>query len=362
MSIAVTKILGGTRITLARPEKLNALTLSMCQEIARAVAEASAAAEAAELAGATGAAGADPAAAIIIDGEGDRGFCAGGDVRQICDSPEATAEFLTAEYAMDLAVAKNPAVITVMHGITMGGGVGVGCHAGQRFVTETLRLAMPETKIGSVPDVGGTLLLARTPSQLGELLGVTGTAITAGDALALGFADHFLPEELRKHLTEHPDQLVGELSRRAADPHPDPQQPRSQLLSELEWLDPLLTKALGDSADPRGLAVEYPEVALRQLESELRAEPRAARFAQDLAQASPLAAAITLQRIAVQRRNPQPLEAVLAEDFRVFNLFAKTPDFQAGVTARLITKTGDPQWQTAKTEQLQRQQIARFER
>src|ERR1700754_3452266 len=125
---------------------------------------------------------------VLLTGAGERGLCAGGDVIAIyhsakADGVEARA-FWHDEYVLNAYIARYPKpYVAVMDGIVMGGGVGVGAHGTVRIVTDRSRIAMPETGIGFVPDVGGTYLLAHAPGELGTHLALTGAQIGAGDAL-----------------------------------------------------------------------------------------------------------------------------------------------------------------------------------
>ena len=173
------------RITFTRPKALNALTHAM----ARAIHDA--------LDGWRD----DPAVAlVIIDAEGDRAFCAGGDIAAVYHAGRAGdhqvgRDFFRDEYRMNAAIADFPKpIVAFMQGFVMGGGVGVGGHASHRIVGDTTRIAMPESGIGLIPDVGGTWLLGRAPGRIGEYLAMTGGRMTAGDAIHAGFADMYLPE------------------------------------------------------------------------------------------------------------------------------------------------------------------------
>lgn len=173
------------RITFTRPKALNALTHAM----ARAIHDA--------LEGWRD----DPAVAlVIIDAEGDRAFCAGGDIAAVYHAGRAGdhqvgRDFFRDEYRMNAAIADFPKpIVAFMQGFVMGGGVGVGGHASHRIVGDTTRIAMPESGIGLIPDVGGTWLLGRAPGRIGEYLAMTGGRMTAGDAIHAGFADMYIPE------------------------------------------------------------------------------------------------------------------------------------------------------------------------
>src|SRR5262249_37927305 len=146
------------RLTLNRPAALNALTLPMVRTIEAALA---------------GWRGDDAIQTILIDAEGERAFCAGGDIRAIYDFARAgrwdeAALFFAEESRLNAKIAAYPKpIVGLMHGTTMGGGIGLGSHASHRLVTERSVLAMPEVRIGFFPDVGGTFLLSRAPGELG---------------------------------------------------------------------------------------------------------------------------------------------------------------------------------------------------
>lgn len=173
------------RITFTRPKALNALTHAMARAIHDAL----------------DAWHDDPAVAlVIIDAEGDRAFCAGGDIAAVYHAGLAGdhrvgRDFFRDEYRMNAAIADFPKpIVAFMQGFVMGGGVGVGGHASHRIVGDTTRIAMPESGIGLIPDVGGTWLLGRAPGRIGEYLALTGARMEAGDAIHAGFADLYIPE------------------------------------------------------------------------------------------------------------------------------------------------------------------------
>ncbi len=175
------------RITLNRPEALNALTYEMCLGIEAALEEWRE----------------DPAVAIvIIDAAGERAFCSGGDIAEMYATGRAGdfaygRRFWRDEYRMNARLYEYPKpVISFLQGFTMGGGVGVGCHAQHRIVGESAQVAMPECGIGLVPDVGGSLLLAQAPGRIGEYLALTTARMGPADAILAGFADRFVPEAM----------------------------------------------------------------------------------------------------------------------------------------------------------------------
>ena len=174
------------RIELNRPEAINALSLDMVHsvDVALDLAES------------------DPSIrAVVLAGAGERGFCAGGDVRQLyvdvsSGDLDAPREYFGAEYALNARIAEFAIpIVALMHGACMGGGVGLAGHASIRLVTDGSNVAMPETKIGFTPDVGGSWLLARSPGRLGERLGLHGQIMGPAEAIAAGFADLYIPAE-----------------------------------------------------------------------------------------------------------------------------------------------------------------------
>jgi enoyl-CoA hydratase len=171
------------RITLNRPRALNALNADMCLAISDAL-----------LAwredGQIG--------SVIIDGAGERAFCAGGDIRVVAESGKGDGaearRFFHAEYRMNDLLQRYPKpVVAIMDGITMGGGVGISAPARYRVATEKTMWAMPEGDIGLFPDVGGGWHLSRLPGQAGVWLALTGARLRAADCRALGIATHFVP-------------------------------------------------------------------------------------------------------------------------------------------------------------------------
>ena len=187
------------RITLNRPNALNALTHDMCHSIYEALRDWAA----------------DPGIhAVLIDAVPGRAFCAGGDIRLIyglgrTDMPAAEGFFAT-EYRLNAAIRHFPKpYIALLNGITMGGGAGLSVHGSHRVVTENTSFAMPETGIGLYPDVGGTYFLSRLPGQRGTWLALTGTRIGPADMVSVGLATHYVPSA-----------KTGRIAQRLADGEP----------------------------------------------------------------------------------------------------------------------------------------------
>jgi len=172
------------RITLDRPDALNALSYGMALQIEAAIDDWRHA----------------DIDLVMIDAVGNRAFCAGGDIADMYRSGQEGdlaygRKFWADEYRLNAKLFAYPKpIVTFLQGFTMGGGVGIGCHASHRIVGETSQIAMPECGIGLVPDVGGSMILARCAGHLGVYLGLTATRMGPADAIHAGFADGFVPQ------------------------------------------------------------------------------------------------------------------------------------------------------------------------
>lgn len=330
MNDVVTRVSGRAgHITLNRPAKLNALTREMCLVVEAA------------LDGWRD----DPAVRLVlIDAEGPRAFCAGGDMAAVARAVLAGDhrfghDFFRDEYRLNAKIAARPKpVVSFMQGLTMGGGVGLGGHASHRIVGETTQIAMPETAIGLVPDVGGSLILARAPGAVGEYLGVTGARIGAADAIFAGFADRFVPEAdwpaLKGRLAETGD--AGALPEHAA--------PAATLPARL----PLLGRLFADPS-PAGL-LDGPG-------REAADDPCVAALRDALARFSPLSILATLELIR-RTRAAGTIEAALRHEFRFTTRAARDGDLVEGVRARLIDRDNAPRWKHRTITDVAPQEVA----
>ncbi|MEM7173463.1 MAG: enoyl-CoA hydratase/isomerase family protein, partial [Pseudomonadota bacterium] len=183
-------------VTLRRPQALNALTLDMIRVFSARLANW---------------AQDSSVKAVVVQGEGDRAFCAGGDIVHIHEGRPAMAHgknefgyrFFEAEYSLNRQIKVFPKpYIALMDGVTMGGGVGISVHGSHRVVSERTRLAMPEASIGFFPDVGGSFLLPRLTGEMGLFIGLTGWPLGASDCVRLGIATHFAHSFLNEGLVE----------------------------------------------------------------------------------------------------------------------------------------------------------------
>jgi enoyl-CoA hydratase len=172
-------------ITLNRPQALNALSHEMIIKMYQQLIHWKEDAE---------------VKAIVIQGAGEKAFCAGGDIRKVYDAKNDEAltmkQFFWDEYRLNSLIHHySKPYIALLNGITMGGGVGVSLHGSHRVATEKFLFAMPETGIGFFPDIGGSYFLSRCKGRMGIYLGLTGARIKAADALYLNIANHFVGAE-----------------------------------------------------------------------------------------------------------------------------------------------------------------------
>src|SRR3978361_1818250 len=164
---------------LNRPKAINAVTLEMFRDVDK---------------GLDGFERAAHIGIILLEGAGDRGLCAGGDIRALYESSKVRGDLgkilWREEYILNARIARFPKpYVAFMDGIVMGGGVGLSAHSSHRVVTERTKLAMPEVGLGFFPDSGGTWLLSRSSGEIGTYFGLTGQPMNGPDAVHAGFAD-----------------------------------------------------------------------------------------------------------------------------------------------------------------------------
>ncbi|AYE97424.1 3-hydroxyisobutyryl-CoA hydrolase [Mycobacterium paragordonae] len=287
----------------------------------------------------------DAVRAVVLTGAGERGLCAGGDVVALYHSARKDGvdarRFWRDEYLMNGLIGRfAKPYVAVMDGIVMGGGVGVSAHANTRVVTDASKVAMPEVGIGFIPDVGGMYLLSRAPGKLGLHAALTGAPFNGADAIALGFADHYVPHtELDAFTTAVATNGVeGALARHATEPPP------SELAAQREWIDECY------SAD----SVIDIVAALRGH----RAGP--ANEAADLISTrSPIALSVTFEA-ARRAADLETLEDVLVQDYRVSSASSRSHDFVEGIRAQLVDKDRNPKWSPASLAEVTVADVAAY--
>lgn len=307
---------GVGRITLNRPRALNALNRAMCEIMTEALM-----------------AWREDAAvrAVLIDHAGERGFCAGGDIRMIAesgagDTVEANAFFLT-EYRLNhLMVVYPKPIVAVMDGIVMGGGVGISDPAPVRIVTERTLYAMPETGIGLFPDVGGGWFLPRMPGQTGIWLALTGARIKAPDCLPLEVGTHFIPSDQIEAFKlaliqgdEHPQAVAARFAR---DPGSSPLDPHRATIDRCFAFDTVEEIFAALEAEPTDWATAQLTALKTKSPQSLKVSLRQMRAGADMA----------------------TFAEVMVMEYALGGRIVRTHDFQEGVRSVIVDKDNDPHW------------------
>jgi enoyl-CoA hydratase len=274
----------------------------------------------------------DAVQAVVLTGAGERGLCAGGDVVAIYHSAKADGvaarQFWYDEYLLNAAIGRfAKPYVSLMDGIVMGGGVGVGAHANTRVVTDATKMAMPEVGIGFIPDVGGTYLLSRSPGSLGLHAALTGTPFSGADAIALGFADHYVPHTALDDFTAA---IFADGVEAALDTHAEPP-PQSALVTQQDWISECYAH---DSVA---------EIAAALTDHEAAEANEAAKL---IATRSPIALAVTCESVRRAARLAT-LEDVLAQEYRVSCASLRSHDLVEGIRAQLVDKDRNPTWSPA---------------
>ncbi len=315
-------------VTLNRPQAVNALTAGMVQAMLEQLTEW---------------AGDDAVKTVLVHGAGERGLCAGGDIVAIYDDMlrhgDQTADFWAIEYRLNSLIARYPKpYVAFMDGLVLGGGVGISAHGSVRVVTEWTRTGMPETTIGFVPDVGGTLLLSRSPGESGTHAALTGAHLSGADALFLGLADHFVPSESLPALAEALESSTAEdaVERFVQEP------PASVLSGQRDWID-----------------AAYASDDAEEIVGRLRAAGgEAAAAARTIESKSPTAVKVTLESL--RRVRGFSLDEALEQEYRVGVRCLIGPDFREGIRAQVVDKDRNPQWKPASLAEVSQAAVDGF--
>jgi enoyl-CoA hydratase len=307
---------GVGRISLNRPKAIHALNLAMCEQMSRMLWHWR---------------DDEKIHSIVIDHAGERGFCAGGDIRMIAESGAsdgvAAKAFFLAEYRLNDQLFHYPKPITaIVDGIVMGGGVGLSEPADVRIATERTTYAMPETGIGLYPEVGAGWFLPRLPGETGVWIGLTGARLKAADTVALGIHTHFVPSEgvaaLKADLLAEPLDPAAVAARHALDAGPAPLAPHREAIDRLFAFDTI-------EAIFAALEAEGSDWALAQLAT--------------LKTKSPTSLKVTLRHIR-EGAKATSFSDNMAVEYAVSGRIGATHDFQEGVRAVIVDKDNTPRW------------------
>ena len=323
------------RITLNRPKALNALSMDMVHAMTEAL-----------LAWKDD----DSIKAVVVDGLGEKGFCAGGDIRMLHDSGKAGGEeawrFWHDEYQLNTLIKEYPKpYVALIDGITMGGGVGISVHGSHRVAGDRTMLAMPETGIGFFPDVGGTYFLPRLAGETGMWMGLTGARLKAADCVATGIATHYTPS------ADLPA-LITALE--SAD------------LSDEDALEVILEEHSGDPGDSdlavtRGLidaAFAGDDVGTMVARISEAGDSWSQKQAKIIATKSPTSLKLTCA--AIRSGADKSFEDVMRQELRLSTHCLGGVDFYEGVRAVIIDKDNAPNWSPATLDAVDDAMIAAY--
>ena len=317
-------------ITLNRPAQLNALNHAMCVGIQQALYDSIG----------------DPGVeVVIVEGAGERAFCAGGDVVGMYHAGRAGSDewevFFRDEYRMNQTIAVYPGpYVALLDGVTMGGGVGLSIHGRFRVATERTLFAMPETAIGLIPDVGGTHALPRLPGFIGTWLALTGARIGPADCLYAGIATHYVPSDrlplLRELLADGDQPVAAVLDTLHADPG------ESALAAYRDAID---FHFIHDS-------VEVIQASLTQGDEWALAQHAT------IAARSPTSLKLSLRALGMGA--DAAIETALKTEYRLVCAIKHGHDFYEGIRAQLIDKDKSPRWQPATLAEVDDAEVAAY--
>lgn len=315
------------RIMLNRPRTINALTGDMVNAVSDALERWRSD---------------DGVTVVTIEGAGERGLCAGGDVRSVrqafLDGDTDTAfAFFADEYRMNALIAEYPKlIVSYQDGIVMGGGVGISSYAGLRVATERTKVAMPETIIGFFPDVGALYLLSRAPGGLGAYLALTGVTINGHDACHVGMSDVVIDSgSWTQVLANLADGAAGQEAVQGLALSGE-----SELAAKQEWVDAAFGTD-GDFADASDALA-----ALRASDI-----PDAREAADLLAARSPISVCATVEALRRAARMGS-VQEVLQQDMLLARSLIEKGDFVEGVRAQLVDKDRSPQWSQGSLDEI----------
>lgn len=323
-------------ITLTRAKALNSLTMEMCAAIDQHLAAWEKD---------------DSIKAVLVEGAGEKAFCAGGDIRWLIETgkedPAAAAKFFRVEYLMNARIAAyTKPYVALMDGICMGGGVGISMSASHRIVTDRTLWAMPECGIGLIPDVGATYMLPRLPGGMGLYLGLTGARLKGPDCVTAEVGTHYVEGD-------------------SIDPV------RTKLLAaDLSGNTKLAIDAVlkenssgrhGDIIeDLRDIDTYFEEVtSISELLLTLRRadEPFTQKCYSQIRSGSPTSLALTLKSF---NEAPATFNECISREFCVAANLMTSNDFHEGVRAQIIDKDRNPTWDPVRHDDVTEEALSKY--
>lgn len=334
---------GVGRIVLNRPKALNALSVAMVDEIGK---QLSAWEQDTQV------------VLVTVEGAGEKGLCAGGDMRSFYDKKDDNVEehavnFFGIEYRMNLQMYRYPKpIVAYMNGIVMGGGVGISIFAAERIVTERSKLSMPEMNIGFFPDVGGSYFMNRMPGHMGRYLALTAHLFNGADAIYLDAADHYIEsanwDAIKTNIDAHDwtqvanvaDELRALLQKHATAA------PASSLAAVQEKVDTHFGhESVADILASLDQAAQAGDEWARETAATLRTK-------------SPISMAVALEQL-IRGKNMSAADCFRMEMDMSMH-FMHSHDFYEGVRSVLVDKDRNPKWNPAAIEDVKREEVEAF--
>ncbi|MBN1473764.1 MAG: enoyl-CoA hydratase/isomerase family protein [Syntrophaceae bacterium] len=327
-----------TAIILNRPDFINSLNIEMIESITDFLSRALEN---------------DRCRFILFYGSGNKGFCAGGDVKELARKADKKLFdevnlFFKKEYELDLMIHQYPKpVIVIADGVTMGGGLGIAAGADIVLATERTRMAMPESRIGFFPDVGATgWLFSRCPKGYPEYLSLTGYETRAEECVRIGLATHFI-------MSRDISKVISALE----NYEPDKKMGRKELSLKIQKIiSPYINHDIPANKNMDDWVAQYfagksdLNEIINSLEKCVNHKDLCENVFDGIAARSPTALVLTLKLL--RHNEGRPIADVFSSELRAAEFMTRQPDYLEGVRARLIEKDDTPRWQPDKIEQV----------
>jgi enoyl-CoA hydratase len=320
-------------ITLNKPKALNALSLSMVKNISSQLSNWERD---------------DQVYAVVIQGAGEKSFCAGGNIRDLYDQrgTEYGKIYYTNEYLLNVKIFNfSKPFISLMDGVVMGGGVGLSVYGSHRIVTERSLFAMPETSIGLFPDVGASWFLPKCPGEIGMYLGLTGYRLSPADCLYIGVADSFVPSHSLAL-------LINDLSNISNE---------SGCIDELiiQYSDEAGLNTLSEVKEniDRCFSAESIEKIIEKLNAEDNVW--AADTIKIIMRMSPTSLKVTYRQLRIGKTIKE-FENIMAMEYRIANCCFSEHDLFEGIRAVVVDKDRTPKWLPSKIEDINDEDINKY--
>jgi enoyl-CoA hydratase len=290
---------------------------------------------------------------VLLKGNGDRGFCAGGDVKKIFGAvkrgnPDRAMEFFKEEYELDLRIFRFPKpVIVLADGITMGGGLGLSAGADMVVTTEKTVMAMPETRIGFFPDVGATgWMFNKCPAGYPEFLGLTGYRLEGGECRRLGLSSHLIPRNMLPEFVKDLEVLSEDISTDKSVAVPELYSAFSSLNGKKGLSNPDMDEWVGTCFSGK--------TSVKKIVSAVSADSRHKKLSEEtlkrLSENSPTALVMTLDLL--RHNEKRAMEDVYQADLEAARFIIGHPDYLEGIRAQLVDRDNKPVWQPDSIEKV----------